>query len=85
MENKVIQYLLSLGFELSPCNIPLNSKEDFKSDLYQAIRKYRKDYSYSLIEYILLSLHLVEINLFGLFCVVKYLGYLGGRLYLKLN
>jgi len=39
MEDKVIQYLLSLGFEISPCYVPLNAKESFKKDLYDTIRK----------------------------------------------
>lgn len=38
MENKVIQYLQSLGFEIQPCSIPLNSKELSKRNFYLMIR-----------------------------------------------
>ncbi len=34
MKDKVINYLLSLGFEIQPCAVPLDQKNSIKCDLY---------------------------------------------------
>ena len=37
MKDKVISYLLSLGFEIQPCGIPLDQKNRIKRDIYSII------------------------------------------------
>ena len=38
MEKEIINYLISIGFEIRPCSIPQNERENFKRNLLLSIK-----------------------------------------------